>query len=427
MTPGGRTKLVDIPDPDEIDVSSLEFWAQPARQRDEAYAVLRRERPVSFHRPITFGLPTVMPYSYPGFWLLASHALIGTASRNSDVLCSGQGLILEDVGIPQELREHLGSFMAMDGARHATLRRLVGSAFGPRNLARIEAQIAGQAKRIVDQLLETGDGDFVENVSALLPRWTISEMIGIPEEDRDGVARAAETLLATSDPEFVSEGMTALSLLAEAAGALWEAATSLAQDRRSKPRDDLMTALVQAEVDGRRLSDGEIGAFFVLLSVAGNDTTRNTISHTMKALCDNPSQRQRLIEDVDGRMLVAVEEFLRWTSPVIHFRRTATEDVVLGGQWIESGQTVVLLYESANRDEAVFEEPWRFDIGRHPNEHLCFGGGGPHYCMGARLARTQLRCIFTEILTRVPGLEVGSPEYLTSCFIHGIKRLPYRL
>lgn len=194
----------------------------------------------------------------------------------------------------------------------------------------------------------------------------------------------------------------------------------------AEEREESFAALVQAEVEGERLTDDEICAFFVLLSVAGNDTTRNTISHGMKALCDQPDQRLALIEDFEGRIGPAVEEMVRWATPVMTFRRTATRDTVLAGQPVAAGDKVVMFYASANRDEAEFPDPYRFDVTRHPNEHVGFGGGGPHFCMGASLARRQLRAIFGELLHRVPDLEVGTPELLVGNFIHAATRMPCR-
>ncbi|MGH2555475.1 MAG: cytochrome P450, partial [Actinomycetota bacterium] len=272
------------------DISALEFWAQPARVRGETFAALRREQPVSHQNPLTFGLAGMMGDAAPGYWLVTTHELVRAASREPDVFCSGQGILLEDLSFPADLREQIGSFLATDGRRHFTLRKLVSSAFTPRNVARIEEQIAGQAHRLVDRLIETGDCDFVAEIATPLPLWTISEMVGVPDNERDTMVQAANTMIATSDPEFVAQGDTAFMAFIGAAQQIWAMATELAQARRARPADDLMTALVEAELDGQRLTDEEIGAFLTLLAVAGNDTTRNTTSHTMKALSDNPDQ-----------------------------------------------------------------------------------------------------------------------------------------
>jgi cytochrome P450 len=234
----------------------------------------------------------------------------------------------------------------------------------------------------------------------------------------------ANALVGWNDPD-VLDGREPLQMLFENIVELTSFSMSLAAERRAAPADDLLSALVSAEVDGQRLTDDEIGAFFVLLSVAGNDTTRHTISHTMVALSEFREQRALLLEDFEGRIESAVEEMIRWATPVMTFRRTALSDTSLGGQEIAAGDKVVMFYSSANRDEAVFDDPWQFDITRDPNRHVGFGGGGPHYCLGASLARTQLRAIFGELLRRIPDLEVGAPQYLVGNFIHGIRRLPF--
>jgi cytochrome P450 len=208
-------------------------------------------------------------------------------------------------------------------------------------------------------------------------------------------------------------------------GIMNDVAFRLCAERRARPADDLITDLVQAEVDGERLTDAEIGAFLVLLSVAGNDTTRHTTSHAMRALGDFPEQRARLLEDLDGRIETAVEEFVRWASPVMTFRRTATRDTEIAGQAIAVGEKVVMFYPSANRDESAFERANDFDVGRDPNRHVGFGGGGPHFCMGASLARMQLKTIFTELLGRFPDLEVGDPAYVVGNFVNGIAKMPF--
>ena len=277
--------------------------------------------------------------------------------------------------------------------------------------------------RIVEEAGPAGGGDFVSLIAKRLPLATISHMMGVPEADRERVVHHADVLVTVLDPE-VTKGREPLLVLGESVWELTQFATELAAFREKNPGDDLMTALVQAEVDGERLTHAEIGAFFILLSVAGNDTTRHTTSQAMRALTVNPDQRAHLVEDLEGRMPTAVEEFVRWATPVMDFRRTATTDVELHGETIRQGDKVVLFYTSANRDETAFDDPYRFDVTRDPNHHVGFGGGGPHYCLGASLARTQLRAIFTELLTRLPDLEAGEPVHFDGAFINGVKSMP---
>jgi cytochrome P450 len=248
---------------------------------------------------------------------------------------------------------------------------------------------------------------------------TIMRMIGVPESDHERLADVAEAAVSWNDPEFL-DGRNPQEMIGEVITTFHEAATEIAKDRAKHPADDLMTALVQAEVDGQKLTLDELGAFFVLLSVAGNDTTRQATSHTMVALTRFPDQRRILVEDLDGRIDTAVEEFVRWSTPVMTFRRTAICDTDFAGQQIAEGDRVVMFYSSGNRDETAFEDPDRFDVLRDPNRHLGFGGGGPHYCMGAPLAKLQLRALFTNLLRRYPDLEVGTPRYMVGNFIDAI-------
>ena len=409
---------------DPVDISSHAFWARPPAERDPVFARLRRERPVSWHRPAETNL---LPNpDDPGFWALTRHADIVEASRNAEVFASGQefgGVMLEDA--PPEVLEAAHSILAMDDPRHGRQRKLISSVFTPKRVARIEEQIREQARLIVDAVAPLGEIDFVEQVASRLPMWTISEMIGIEEADREKVAAAAAAMVSWNDAEFVGDGQP-IQVLLTGLMTLHGVARELAATRRATPADDVMTALVQAELDGARLTDEEIVAFFVLLCVAGNDTTRQTASHTVLALRDHPDQRAALLEDFDGRAGPAVEEFVRWASPVLTFRRTARVDTEIGGQKIAAGEKVVLFYRSGNQDETVFDDPLRFDLTRTPNKHVGFGGGGPHFCLGSHLARTQLRALFGELLPRLDDLTVGEPEYLAGNFINGIKRLPAR-
>jgi cytochrome P450 len=403
----------------EVDLGSLDFWGRPAEERDSYFAELRRVAPISRHQPPEdiMELPDQERMSY---WAIVRYEDVRRISRDPESFCSGKGTQFADA--PPEFLEASLSFLAMDAPRHTKLRGLVSAAFTPRQVARIEEGIRVNARRIVAEAAPSGGGDFVELIAKQLPLVTISDMIGVPEADRERVVAAADLLVTASDPEAFGD-RPPVEVLGEALWTLTAFATELAAHRELKPADDLMTALVQAEVDGERLTHAEIAAFFVLLSVAGNDTTRHTTSHAMRALTVHPEQRALLMEDLDERLPAAVEEFVRWASPVMTFRRTTTREVELHGQRLPPGEKVVLFYNSANRDDRAFEHPWRFDVTREPNRHVGFGGGGPHYCLGASLARTQLRSIFGELLRVVPDIEAGEPELLRSAFIHGVKRM----
>ncbi|MGZ8178514.1 cytochrome P450 [Williamsia sp. SKLECPSW1] len=405
--------------PDSI--SALSFWSGSAADRQATFARLRADAPVSWHPPVEGGL---MVPEQPGVWAVARHSDIAHVSKHPDLFTSGRGVMIEEV--PAEILEASMSFLAMDGKRHTSLRRLVSTAFTPRRIAAIADQIHHQAIAIVDDLLAHPEGDFVAAVSRRLPMWTIYEMMGLPPEQREAGAHHADGLVSWNDPD-VAAGREPGAVLAESLVALLGLATALADARRSHPQDDLMTALVEADVEGARLTDDEIAAFFVLLSVAGNDTTRNTVSLVAKALQDNPDERRLLVDDLDRVMPTAVEEFVRWATPVMTFRRTAVVDTELAGQQIRAGEWVLLLYPSGNRDDTVFDDPHRLDLTRSPNPHLGFGGGGPHYCMGAFLARTQLRELFGQLLTRAPGLTLGEPEPLVGNFVHAVRSMPYTL
>ena len=405
----------------DIDLGTLEFWGQPARERDRAFAVLRREAPVSHHQPLV-DILGLSERDERGYWAIVRYQDIRRVSRDPATFCSRQGVQFGDA--PPEMLEASQSFLAMDAPRHTKLRGLVSAAFTPRQVARIEEGIRANATRIVEEAAPTGGGDFVELIAKRLPLITISDMIGVPEADRERVVEAADTLVTVSDPEVIGD-KSPLEALGNALWTLTAFAKELAAHREEHPGEDLMTALVQAEVDGDRLTHDEIAAFFVLLSVAGNDTTRHTTSHALRALTVNPDERAKVAADPDQILPTAVEEFVRWATPVLTFRRTATRDTEIDGQAISPREKVVLFYHSGNRDETYFEDPWRFDVTRQPNHHLGFGGGGPHYCLGASLARTQLRSVFGELLRVVPDIEAGEPEmFQSSSFIHGVKRMP---
>ncbi|MGQ0630955.1 MAG: cytochrome P450 [Sporichthyaceae bacterium] len=408
---------------DPVSLSPLSFWSKTPRGRDEELSILRRERPVSWHPPAE-GSMMEHDEAQQGFWAVTSNALIREVSTDPATYISGEGINLEDV--PIDVVETISSFLVMDSPRHTQLRRLVSSAFTPKRVREIEAQIADQARRIVDAVLDKPEGDLVAEVARKLPMWTIFEMMGVDEEYREETASGVEGIVSWADEE-VRGDLAPEELLFDSALKLLRVATTVLEQRRSAPRDDLMTSLIEAEVDGRRLTDDEIAGYFVLLSVAGNDTTRNTIAGAARAFTEFPEQRKILLADFDTHIGTAVEEMVRWATPVMTFRRTASRDVELGGVQISAGDWLGLFYQSGNRDEACFAEPWQFDVTRDPNPHVGFGGGGPHYCLGTMLARTQLRCVWSELLTKAPHFEVGEPDYLVGNFMASVKRLPYRL
>ena len=405
---------------DTVDLSSRAFWSTTAADRERSYAVLRAERPVSWHPPV--GDSMLNDPDDPGFWAVMSHADIVAVSRNNDVFLSGKGVQFEN--IPEEMLETTQSFLAMDPPRHTKLRKLATAAFTPRQIRRIEDSIKASATAIVGELKAAGSGaDFVEYCAKELPLRTLADMVGVPESERAQVASAADALVSTNDPVFLN-GRDPLAVMGESIMYLHQVAAALAAQRREQPGDDLFSSLVNTEVDGDRLTDAEVCAYFVLLAVAGNDTTRQTTSHALRALTDFGEQRAWLMDDFDRRIGMAVEEFIRYATPVMTFRRTAATDYELGGQMIRAGDKVAMFYASGNWDSEVFTDPDRLDLSRDPNPHLGFGGGGQHYCLGTHVARAQLRAIFGELLHELPGIEAGEPQYLAGSFIHGIRAMP---
>ena len=406
---------------EDVDLSNIDFWAQPVPAREAGFAALRREKPISFHKE--FEPPPGIPLPRgPGYWALSRHRDVLTASRDADVFCSGKGSNIPD--LPESFNEFFGSMINMDDPKHGRLRRIVSRGFTPRALGKLEADVQRRAKQTIDRVIDKGSCDFVTEIAAPLPLEIICDMMGIPESQTKFVFEKTNVILGLGDPEYVPEGTNVLMAALTAGQALATLMNDLVAERRKKPQDDLTSALLAAELEGESLSPPELASFFVLLVVAGNETTRNAISHGMKALTDFPDQRRKWWADFEGVAPTAIEEIVRWATPVIHFRRTATRDTELSGQKIQAGEKVVLWYNSANRDEDVFEAPDRFDVTRTPNEHVGFGGPGPHHCLGANLARREMRVMFREIATRIPDLEItGPPEMLRSNFIHGIKRM----
>ena len=401
---------------DPADLSSSEFWASTAREREKVFAELRAHRPISWHRPVKNGM-----FEDPndqGFWAVVRHADLVEVTRRPQDFLSGKGITFES--LPPEALDAAQGFIAMDPPRHTKIRRLMAAAFTPKQLARIDDHIVANARRIVDDIADKGEVDFVTEVAALVPMHNICDMVGIPEEHRRTIAYESQFADGWRDPRLL-QGADPLARVFQTIATVHGVAHELIEARRRKPENDLMTAMVQAEVDGERLTDDDIASIFALLIIAGNDTTRQSTSHGMKALTDFGDQRAWLMEDIDARMPLAIEEIIRWATPIMTFRRTAAHDTELGGQQITEGDKVIMFYSSANMDTEVFDHPERLDLSRSPNKHVAFGGGGIHHCLGAQLARRQLSATFRELLTRLPDIRVvGEPELGNGNFFHTV-------
>ncbi|WP_156687375.1 cytochrome P450 [Mycobacterium sp. Marseille-P9652] len=419
---GLRPRTNGAPPPEiplaDIHLDALDFWKLDDDVRDGTFATLRREAPISFWSPIEYeGFELGN-----GYWALTRHEDVHFASRHPDIFSSASGITIGDQ--TPELAEYFGSMIVTDDPRHQRLRSIVSRAFTPKVVARIEASVRERAHRLVASLVANhpdGEADLVGELAGPLPLQIICDMMGIPEDDHQRVFHWTNVILGFGDPDLTLDFEEFLQVSMD----IGAYATALAEDRRVNHHDDLTTALVEAEVDGERLSSQEIASFFILLVVAGNETTRNAISHGLLALSRYPEQRDKWWSDYDALAPTAVEEIVRWASPVVYMRRTVTRDIELGGVKMTAGDKAALWYNSANRDESKFANPWAFDVARNPNPHLGFGGGGAHFCLGANLARREIRVVFDELRREIPDIvAVDEPARLLSQFIHGIKRLP---
>jgi len=385
----------------------------------EWFSWLREHAPVYFH-PEPDG---------PGFWVITKHADVVTCNRDAGTFSSDQTrggvVLLEERTTPPTEAEQAGGrlMLEMDPPDHTRYRRLVNRGFTPRMIGQMESHIRELTTGILDRVIPQGQLDFVVDVAAELPLEVIAELIGVPREDRHKIFEWSNNMIGSDDPEYRVSAEEVFQAQVE----MFVYAQQLAEKRRQEAGDDIITALLSAEVDGESLSDMDFNLFFLLLSVAGNETTRNAISHGMNAFLENPDQYALLASDPERYLASATEEILRWASPVMYFRRNATQDFELRGEMIKAGDKISMWYVSANRDEEVFEDPFRFDITRDPNLHIAFGGGGPHFCLGAQLARMEIHVLFEELVQRVPRIEsLGAPDRLRSNFIGGIKHLPVR-
>jgi cholest-4-en-3-one 26-monooxygenase len=378
----------------------------------EWFRRLRAEAPVLWHP---------MPTSpRGGFWCVTDYEDCVTVNRDWEHFSSFSGGALFHDMDEENLAQQRMMMLNMDPPMHTRYRRLVNKGFTPRMVRDLEATIVGYADQIIDDVCERGTADFVEEVSAELPLLVIAELVGIPAEDRRRVFDWSNRMIGADDPEYKVSPEEA----GEAAMQVYAYADELAARKRAAPTADVLSVLLDADVDGERLSQLEIDLFFLLLMVAGNETTRNLISGAMVAFFEHPEQWQKLRHD-RSLLPTAVEEMLRWVTPVMHFRRTAVQDCVLGGEAVQKGDKVVFWHISANRDEKVFTDPDTFDISRDPNPHVAFGGGGPHFCLGANLARMEIQVMFDRLLDRVPDIHPDGPaDRLRSNFINGVKHLP---
>jgi methyl-branched lipid omega-hydroxylase len=407
--------------PSDIDLSRTDFWGLEPALRHDAFAQLR-----ALPQPAFFAEPEVaFANSGGGYYAFVRHADISEASRHPELFSSARGST-SIADLPAEFNEYFGSMINMDDPRHARLRRIVSRAFTPKMIRRFEENVQLAATSIVDDLLVAGPCDFVGQVSARLPLKIICDMMGIADEHYAMVLRNTNIILSGSDPEFVSADLDeAVTQILMAGQELSDLVTGLATRRQEQPADDLTTALATANLDGEQLTPAELASFFILLVVAGSETTRTAISHALALLTDYPDQRDLLLDDLEGRLGGAVEEIVRYVSPVIWMRRSVTQDCTLNGHEFREGDKALLFYWSGNRDETVFADPERFDISRSPNPHVGFGGAGPHFCLGAHLARREITAMLRELLSRTPRIRaVAEPDRLLSSFINGIKHLP---
>lgn len=378
-------------------------------QPHEQFRWLRANDPVHRHAE---------PGGGPGFWAVTRYDDVREVSRNHEVFSNEPSIMIADAVMPSPTGDKM--MLMCDPPEQTRLRRLVSGAFTPRAAREMAPRIAALAQQIVDEVIERGECDLVADVAGELPSYVIAELIGIPLDDGRKLYRLTEAI--HSAPESLPEGAqlaAGLEMFTYSAGVLAQ--------KRANPGDDLASRLLAAEIDGRRLTDMEFHLFFMLLVDAGGDTTRNLVAGGMLALLERPDEYARLRAGLDALLPTAREELLRFTSPVVYMRRTAKRDAVVGGQAVREGDKVVLYYGSANRDEAIFDEPDRLDVGRQPNHHVAFGATGAHFCLGAQVARVEIDAMLREIVTRMHGLELaGAPQWQASNFISGPRTMPVR-
>lgn len=399
---------------DEVDLLDLDGFV--AGRHHAMFATLRAEDPVHWSDEP----------DGPGFWSVTKHDDLQVVNRDTTTFSSQLGgTQLKDHDPDQAFDTRGVLLLDSDPPIHTRYRRLVNKGFTPRMIGMLDQHLHYRAELIVDQVIERGECEFVTDLAAELPLQAIADIMGVPQEDRRLMFEWSNAMIGSQDPEYQDPDNPDKPL--QAAAEIFAYSNNLAIQRRQDPRDDIVTTLLNAEIEGERLSELEFDMFMLLLTVAGNETTRNATSAGMWALLQHPEQFAKLQANAEDEVYVstAIDEILRWATPVMHFRRTATADAEIRGREIRAGDKVLIWHISANRDEDVFDDPFVFDLERRPNEHVAFGGGGAHYCLGASLAKLELEIIFTEVLTRMAGLSAAGPaEMLRSNFIGGVKHLP---
>ena len=408
---------------DDTRLMDPQFWRQPLAARMQEFIPIREAGP--FARA---SFANMLTGEIEAFDVVTRFAELVDISKRPKEFCSGKGAVaIPD--LPEEALDFFGSFINMDDPRHARQRAIVGRSFTPRQLQGVLESVDTICTEVIDEFCEDGEADLVKVLSQPFPLLVICDMMGIPRSEFDTVLTATNVILGGGDPEFMGDGDPLMAMF-NAGMSLTNLMNEIAEDCRVHPTDDLTSKLVHNDVGEEMLAPNEIAPFFILLAVAGNDTTRTAISHGVDLLSKNPEQRQIWMDDLEAMTPSAVEEIVRVASPVTFMRRTATTDVTVSDHDFHEGDKVVLLYGAANRDPRAFDRPEQFDVTRSPNLHVGFGGPGPHFCLGAHLARRELSVAFRQLLTRLPDLELaGEPVPLDAMgmpLVGGIKRLPVK-
>ena len=396
----------------------VDLWDMDAFQRQEHHDMLERLRETD---P---GIHWIDEGDRgPGFWAITRLEHLKEVNRNAEAFSSNRGgtqmTERNRADAIDEFRHD--SMISLDPPKHTRYRRIVSRGFTPRMINLLEDYLLNRTDMIIDRVCEQGHADFVNDLSAELPLQAIAEMMGIPLEDRLKIFDWTNAMIGGDDPDVVASREDLIASSME----LFAYSNALQKERRDKPADDIITTLLSADIDGEKLTETEFDMFFLMLCVAGNETTRNSMTHGMHGFFQFPDQWEKYRSDPDRYAATMADEVVRWATPVLHFRRQAMRDYEVGGVKIKEDDKVVMWHIAANRDPRAFDDPWRFDIERTPNDHVGFGGGGPHFCLGANLARMEIRLMFKGIAERLPDIRlVGDLDYLRSNFIGGIKKMP---